>query len=201
MRILFVTMAPIEQGPAGPTSQFASTRYRVLMPALQLDRLGHQVQIATLPQGPVPPGFLQVPCDVLVFSKSFRAEHEPLVDAQRARGARIVADYCDDHFENREIGEWYTKLAKTADVVVALPMETKIRGTSAQGFLQERGLPERNVKAGINVVLQGDLVRVVGRRTEIRVGSAGYRGEERRMMLDAGDGLPVVIQEAKEAVS
>src|SRR6187551_3407253 len=116
MRILFVTMAPIEQGPAGPTSQFASTRYRVLMPAAQLDRLGHQVQIASLPPGPVPAAFLQVPCDVLVFSKSFRAEHAPLVDAMRARGTKIVADYCDDHFENREIGEWYTKLAKSADV-------------------------------------------------------------------------------------
>ena len=104
MRILFVTMAPIEQGPAGPTSQFASTRYRVLMPALQLDRLGHQVQVATLPPGPVPPAFMQLPCDVLVFSKSFRPEHASLVEAQRARGAKIVADFCDDHFENREIG-------------------------------------------------------------------------------------------------
>jgi SAM-dependent methyltransferase len=119
MRILFVTMAPIAQGPAGPTSQLASTRYRVLMPALQLDRLGHQVQIASLPPGPVPPAFAQVPCDVLVFSKSFRPEHASLVDAQRERGARIVADYCDDHFANPEIGEWYTRLAKTADVVVA----------------------------------------------------------------------------------
>jgi len=58
MRILFVTMAQVDAGPAGPTSQFASTRYRVLMPALELDRLGHQVQIATLPPGPVPPAFL-----------------------------------------------------------------------------------------------------------------------------------------------
>jgi hypothetical protein len=51
MRILFVTMAQVEQGPAGPTSSFASTRYRVLMPAAQLDRLGHAVQIAALPPG------------------------------------------------------------------------------------------------------------------------------------------------------
>jgi SAM-dependent methyltransferase len=119
MRILFVTMAQVESGPAGPTSPIASTRYRVLMPAQQLDRLGHQVQIATLPPGPVPPGFLQVPCDVLVFSKSFRAEHEPLVEAVRSRGAKVVADYCDDHFDRPDIGPWYTRLAKTADVVVA----------------------------------------------------------------------------------
>jgi len=119
MRILFVTMAAVEGGPAGPTSRIASTRYRVLMPAQQLDRLGHQVQIATLPPGPVPPGFLQVPCDVLVFSKSFRPEHEPLIEAARARGAKVLADYCDDHFGREDIGAWHTRLAKTADIVVA----------------------------------------------------------------------------------
>ena len=119
MHILFVSMAAVEQGPAGPTSQFASTRYRVLMPAAQLDRLGHTVQIATLPPGPVPPAFLQLPCDVLVFSKSFRPEHEPLVEAMRARGVRIVADYCDDHFNHPQLGAWQAKLARGADQVVA----------------------------------------------------------------------------------
>ena len=119
MRILFVTMAPLEQGPAGPTSRFASARYRVLLPAQQLDRLGHQVGIATLPPGPVPADLMQSQWDVLVFSKSFRPEHEPLADAMRGRGTKIVADYCDDHFGNRDFGEWYTRLARTADVVVA----------------------------------------------------------------------------------
>jgi hypothetical protein len=48
-----------------------------------------------------------------VFSKSFRQEHEVMVNAARSRGARIVADYCDDHFERSDIGTWYTKLART----------------------------------------------------------------------------------------
>jgi hypothetical protein len=29
---------------------------------------------------------MQLACDVMVFSKSFRPEHEPLFDAMRARG-------------------------------------------------------------------------------------------------------------------
>jgi SAM-dependent methyltransferase len=119
MRILFVTMAQVEPGPAGPTSPVASTRYRVLMPAAQLDRLGHQVQVATLPPGPVPPAFMQVPCDALVFSKSYLPEHEPLLAAMRARGTRVVADYCDDHFTHPQWGDWSTRLARGADVVVA----------------------------------------------------------------------------------
>lgn len=119
MRILFVTMAPISQGPAGPTSHLASARYRVLIPAQQLGRLGHAVQIASLPPGPVPAAFLQVPCDVMVLSKSFFHEHESLVDAMQARGVKVVADYCDDHFLHPAYGAWYTKLARKADAVVA----------------------------------------------------------------------------------
>ena len=119
MRILFVTMASVGQGPAGPTSMYASARYRVIIPALQLGRLGHTVQIATVAPGPLPPAFLQTPCEVLVLSKSYLPEHEPLVSAMRARGVRIVADYCDDHFERPDIGPWFTQLARIADVVVA----------------------------------------------------------------------------------
>ncbi len=119
MRILFATMAAITQGPAGPTSTFASARYRVLIPATQLGRLGHAVQIATLPHGPVPASFLQVPCDAMVLSKSFFPEHEPLVAAMQARGVKVVADYCDDHFEHPEYAQWFKRLAIMADELVA----------------------------------------------------------------------------------
>ncbi len=41
---------------------------------------------------------------------------------------------------------------------------------------------------------EGNRIRIVGRRVQLQIGSEGYRGNgERRMMLDAGDGLPVVI--------
>lgn len=83
-----------------------------------------------------------------------------------------------------------------SDCVVALPAETKIRAQNAHGFFQKRGLPERDLSVREGLLREGDLVRVVGRRTEIRIGTAGYRGDERRMMIDAGDGLPVVIQAA-----
>jgi SAM-dependent methyltransferase len=119
MRILFVTMASISQGPAGPTSSLASARYRVLIPAQQLGRLGHAVQIASLPPGPVPAGFLKVPCDAMVLSKSFFPEHEALVAAMQSQGVKVIADYCDDHFEHPQHGGWYAKLARMADVVVA----------------------------------------------------------------------------------
>jgi hypothetical protein len=88
-----------------------------------------------------------------------------------------------------------------SDVVVSLPAETKVKAENTHGFLRNRGLPEQNLSVREGLLREGDLVRIVGRRTEIRVGTAGYRGDERRMMLDAGDGLPVVIQAANETQS
>ena len=87
------------------------------------------------------------------------------------------------------------------DVVVAFSAETKIKAENARGFLHERGLPERDLAIREGLLREGDLVRIVGRRTEIRVGSAGYRGDQWRMRIDAGDGLPVVILAANETTS
>lgn len=119
MRILFTTFAPLRQGPAGPTSDLASARYRVLIPAQQLARLGHQVQVATLPPQGWPAEVRDAACDVLVISKSMHAPNEELARAMKARGAKIVVDFCDDHFAHPQIGPHFRALAGLADVIVA----------------------------------------------------------------------------------
>jgi hypothetical protein len=119
LRILFATIAPLSQGPSGPTSDLASARYRVLIPAQQLARIGHQVQVATLPAQGWPAAVLDAPCDVLVVSKSMHAANEELAAAMKARGVKVVVDFCDDHFAHPQIGPHLRALAEAADVIVA----------------------------------------------------------------------------------
>ncbi len=119
MRILFATVAPLRQGAAGPTSDLASARYRVLIPAQSLARMGHQVQLASLGPGGWPQQVKDAPCDVLVISKSFHAANEDLAKAMRARGVKVVVDLCDDHFESAEFGGHFRNLVALADIVVA----------------------------------------------------------------------------------
>jgi SAM-dependent methyltransferase len=119
MNILFATVAPVKQGPAGPTSELASARYRVLIPAQQLARLGHAVQLASLPAGGWPRQVLEAPCEVLVISKSFHAANEELAKAMKARGVRIVVDMCDDHFARPAEGAHQRALIALADRVIA----------------------------------------------------------------------------------
>jgi predicted SAM-dependent methyltransferase len=120
MRIAFVTMAPLRQGPAGPTSDMASARYRVLIPAQGLARLGHAVQLLTVAQtGALPPQARELDCDVMVLSKSYNPENEQLVRDLKARGVRVIVDFCDDHFAHPSIGPHFRALAALADGLVA----------------------------------------------------------------------------------
>lgn len=86
-------------------------------------------------------------------------------------------------------------IVTNADVIVNLAAETKHPAQTVAGFLRERSLPEKNLNLREGLVQEGTRVRVVGRRTDLRVGSAGYRDNDRRASLDAGDGLPVVIRD------
>ena len=119
MRILFITMALLRQSPAGATSDIASARYRVLLPAEQLARLGHGMQVMSVPPGPVPKWVQDTACDVLVLSKSFNAEIEPVVAAMRARGTRVIVDFCDDHFDSPQMSVHFRNLVGLAHQVVA----------------------------------------------------------------------------------
>jgi SAM-dependent methyltransferase len=119
VRILFATVAPLHQTPSGPSSDLASARYRVLIPAQQLARLGHQVQLATITPAGWPREVMNAACDVLVISKSFHAANEDLARAVKARGVKVVVDVCDDHFDSAEFGAHLRNLVSLADTVVA----------------------------------------------------------------------------------
>ena len=119
MRILFAIAAQLRQGPDGPTSDLASARYRALIPAQQLARLGHQVQLASIgPQG-WPAAVKDAPCETLVISKSFQDANEELARAMRSRGVKVVVDFCDDHFSHPQFGPHFHRLAGLADTIVS----------------------------------------------------------------------------------
>jgi SAM-dependent methyltransferase len=119
MRILFFSMAPYRQTPEGVTSEIASARYRVIIPSEHLSRRGHTAQIVAMPPGPIPQEVLGLEADVAVFAKSFNAENEQLASHLRGRGMRVIADYCDDHFEHPQHGPHFRRMAEIATDIVA----------------------------------------------------------------------------------
>lgn len=119
MRILFFSMAPFRQTPAGVTSEIASARYRVIIPAEHLNRRGHTAQIVALPPGQVPAEVYRLEADAAIFAKSFSPSNEDLARELRARGMRVLVDYCDDHFEHPQHGPHFKRMAAIATEVVA----------------------------------------------------------------------------------
>jgi len=115
VKILFVTVVPVKQGPTGPTSDLASARYRAIIPAAELVSLGHKVHLHSAREWTKE--ILDFDCDVMVVSKSLDRANEALAAEVKARGVKLVVDMCDNIFDDWKYGEHFRAMVELADVV------------------------------------------------------------------------------------
>lgn len=102
------------------SSAMASTRYRALIPGAELARRGARVQVLSIASNQTPAEVARdVAGDVVIFSKSFNNTNDQLAKLLQARGARVVFDICDNHFENSPWREQFLAMAKVADQLTA----------------------------------------------------------------------------------
>lgn len=120
MRVVWLSFAPLRKLNGRLTSDIASIRYRITLPAEAV--YGSEV-ISLQPEAPW--AVLLERLDgthAAVFGKMFDASTGRLalevVAALKQRGVRTVADFCDDHFDQPEIGPFYHAMARAADVIV-----------------------------------------------------------------------------------
>lgn len=119
-RVTWITFAAPTRAPTGGvTSEYASLRYRVLIPVAAMGQAGfsHRV-VASVPGAPDPVFEVTADADLLVFSKSAAVENERIAAAARERGAKVLFDVCDDHFLHPRLGPHYQAMARLADQVV-----------------------------------------------------------------------------------
>ena len=121
MRIVWVSFAPLRKTPAGLTSDLASVRYRLALPAQaiagsKLTHIGPGANRRTLLER-------FAGAEAAVFGKVFDAAlGEPALElaaALRQRGVKVIADFSDDNFAHPGVGPLYRALASAADAVVA----------------------------------------------------------------------------------
>ncbi len=89
--------------------EFASFRYRAMMPAQQV---GATINNAS--------------ADVLVFSKPSQSALNMAQEA-KLEGKKIIADFCDDYFNDSQKGAGYRYLAELADLCVCPTAEMRER--------------------------------------------------------------------------
>ena len=121
MRIVWVSFAPLRKTPASLTSDLASVRYRLALPAQAiagstLTHIGPGANRRTLLER-------FAGADAAVFGKVFDAAlGEPALElaaALRQRGVKVIADFSDDNFAHPGIGPVQRAVANAADAVVA----------------------------------------------------------------------------------
>ena len=121
MRIVWVSFAPLRKTPAGLTSELASARYRITLPAAAVPGS----KVTQLVSGTNRRTLLErfAGAEVVVFGKLFDfALAELVLDliaALRERKVKVVMDFSDDNFGHPVAGPAYRALANAADLLVA----------------------------------------------------------------------------------
>lgn len=118
--LLWITFAPVRNHNGIMTSDLASARYRVIIPARFLATRGYQQTFFTTPEEPdideYAPHFIKQ--DVIIFSKSFNIYNEQIADLAKQHGVKIIYDICDNHFESHNLAKHYKNMVSLADTIV-----------------------------------------------------------------------------------
>lgn len=116
-RIAWLTMDAPEYVSGGVVSRLASTRYRALIPARELNRRGWGARVTTFAEAELlGPDFS---ADTVVISKTTDPATLKVIRQAQKNGARLVLDMCDSHFDNPEVGAYHKKLCEISDAIVA----------------------------------------------------------------------------------
>ena len=105
MNLLWIATKQFQkgEGPLGLTSVMASMRYRILLPASELGKRGHQIAIASALENTMPPNMPEgMDADAIILTKGFHEVIEILAAAARTRGIKVIFDICDNHFMHAE---------------------------------------------------------------------------------------------------
>lgn len=118
MKILWVATKQFQKGdgPLGLTSGMASMRYRILLPAAELNKRGHRIVIASAVDNQMPPGLPEaMDADAIILSKGFHSVVETLAAEAEKRGIKVIFDICDNHFTHPN--SYYDAIIRHTDVI------------------------------------------------------------------------------------
>jgi len=121
-RICWITFSTLEKRGDAFYSPFASTRYRVLIPAQWLAARGHVQSIVSAEQ---PEAALAAAknADVVIFSKSYQDSNEAILAEAKRAGAKVIVDSCDYKFGSHPKQAHYREMIARADGLVANTQE------------------------------------------------------------------------------
>jgi SAM-dependent methyltransferase len=134
-KVIWLTAGKLEATATGHTSDLASARYRVILPAAELTRMGLNNVFVNESISQAMGGWgshTPQSGDTLVISKVFTTHALALANDAKNRGANVVVDFCDNFFDHPTRGPLQKALLAVADQVVA-STEAMAEVLAAQG--------------------------------------------------------------------
>jgi hypothetical protein len=102
-------------------SSRASTRFQCLIPAQELEKMGHEINIIQSDRIADPNELLDDDFgEIVVFIKNFVLIDEVFAERARRLNRRVIYSFCDFDFHNPELKAHRQKMAKLADQCVAV---------------------------------------------------------------------------------
>ena len=119
MKITWITFGKLATRNGMLWSPLASARYRVILPARELEAGGHHVKFITV-DADVGLDSVEndLSADAVIFSKTFHTINEKIAQIARSKGAKVIVDICDNHFESAKYGDHYRNMTTLADAIV-----------------------------------------------------------------------------------
>lgn len=119
-KICWVTFSTLESQGGAHYSPFASTRYRVLIPARWLSQRGYSQTFVSAEQFEVAIEAVKQ-ADIVVFSKSNQQSNEVLMEAAQEAGAKVWMDMCDYKLDSPLRDHYLNMLSRVDGVVTNTP--------------------------------------------------------------------------------
>lgn len=117
-KLCWITQSGAGLGPDGKLfATMASTRYRVVIPVLHLQKQGYESIIFNKTEA-FEKADQCLTSDIIVFSKSYRDDNLAMAMVAKKQGIKIVFDICDYYFDNNDFARTYIGLIKLADLVI-----------------------------------------------------------------------------------
>lgn len=120
MNILWITFAPIVNKNGTLSSDMASARYRVIIPAKYLaSQRDYQQTFICTHHGQDLRDISEIleKQNVVIFSKSFNPINEQIALIAKQKNIKVIFDICDNHFDSAKFAQHYKNMANLADLI------------------------------------------------------------------------------------
>jgi len=176
LRVAWLSPVAMERTAQGYTSALASQRYRIAIPHVVLRGEGCESSVHLLAPGAAPRRLLDPleGVDVVVVSKLWNPP-EPrglemlmrVIEGLRARGTKVLADFCDDNFSDPKRGPADVALANSVDALVAstpalaevlralAPAPVSVISDPVEGSRGEPRVPQMDGRAPVSLLWFG----------------------------------------------